>query len=412
MRIRWPVTVILIFTLALALATGSIMLWRFFIFLAALLLMSYIWMRLNVRRIDGRVTKLSRFCRVGERFEQEYTFYNRGRLPTALVEVREDTDLPGYRGTATFHLPAQGSYSWRGQGIGSRRGSYDMGNFIVKVTDPLGFFSVTKRINNKSKIIVYPTNIELPFFQALPRQEPGASKRRWFTSETGTNAARVRQYISGDSLRNIHWRTTAHTGNLMVKEFDPDTVNYSYKDIWIVLDMQETAHCGEGEETTEEYAVTIATSLAKKYVDIEKNVGLMASGDKSFLFLPETGSEHLEKLMQTLAVIKANGRMSLDALLDSQEELFEPGAAVIVITPSGNIQGALRRLASRSTVVTAVLLDAATFGGKVSAAETSRGLITGGMYVYIVRRGAELSRALDSRFILSPLPYAGMRLKS
>jgi uncharacterized protein (DUF58 family) len=407
MRIRWPIAVILFFTLALALATGSIMLWRFFIFLVALLFMSLIWMRMNVRRIDGRVTKLSRSCRVGERFEQEYTFYNRGRLPTALIEVREDTDLPGYRGTATFHLPAQGSYSWRGEGIGRRRGSYDMGNFIVKVSDPLGFFSIKERIMNKRSIIVYPTAIDLPFFQALPRQEPGASKRRWFTSESGINAARVRQYISGDSLRNIHWRTTAHTGNLMVKEFDPDTVNYSYKDIWIVLDMHEMAHCGEGEESTEEYAVTIAASLVKKYIDSEKNVGLIASGDRSFLFLPDTGDEHLAELMQTLAVIKANSRLSLDALLASQEELFEPGAAVVVITPSGNIQACLRRLASRSTVVTAVLLDAATFGGKVSAADTARSLVAGGMYVYIVRRSAELGRALDSRFILSPLPYAG-----
>ncbi len=407
MRIRWPVTVILIFTLALALATGSIMLWRFFIFLVALLFMSYIWMRMNVSRIEGRVTKLSRSCRVGERFEQEYTFYNRGRLPTALIQAREDTDLPGYQGTATFHLPAQGSYSWRGEGIGLRRGSYDMGNFIVKVTDPLGFFTVKKRIMNKRSIIVYPKSIDLPFFQALPRQEPGASKRRWFTSESGINAARVRQYISGDSLRNIHWRTTAHTGNLMVKEFDPDTVNYSYKDIWIVLDMHETTHCGKGEDTTEEYAVTIAASLIKKYIDSEKNVGLMASGDKSFLFLPDTGDEHLEELMKALAVIQANSRLTLDALLASQEERFEPGSAVVIITPSGNIQAALRRLAGRSTVVTAVLLDAATFGGDVSAAETARGLVAGGMYVYTVRRGAELGRALDSRFILSPLPYTG-----
>jgi uncharacterized protein (DUF58 family) len=409
MKIRWPIAVVLFVTLALALATGSIMLWRFFIFLVALLFMSYIWMRINVRRIDGKVTKLPRFCRVGERFEQEYTFYNRGRLPTALIEVQEETDLPGYQGKATFHLPAQGSYSWRGEGIGRRRGSYDVGNFIVKASDPLGFFSVKKRITNKKNIIVYPTTIDLPFFQALPRQEPGASKRRWFTSESGINAARVRQYISGDSLRNIHWRTTAHTGNLMVKEFDPDTVNYSYKDIWIVPDMHETAHRGEGEESTEEYAVTIAASLAKKYVDIEKNVGMIASGDRPYLLLPETGTEHLERLMQALAVIKANSKLPLDALLASHEELFEPGSAVIIITPSGNIQASLRRLASRNAVLTAVLLDAATFGGEVSVADTARSLFARGTYVYVIRRGAELGRALDSRFILSPLPYAGMR---
>lgn len=408
MKIRWPIIVILILTLALALASGSTILWRFFIFLIVLLLLSYFWMRMNVRHIDGRIGKLSSYCQVGERFEGEFTFYNKGRLPTALVEVQEQTDFPGYQRKLTFHLPAQGSYSWRSEGICRRRGSYDMGNFIVKVTDPLGFFSVKEFIANSKSMIVYPTTINLPFFQALPRQEPGLSKRRWFTSESGTNAARVRDYISGDSFRNIHWHTTAHTGNLMVKEFDPDLVNYAYKDIWIVLDMQNGAHFGKGEETTEEYAITIATSIAKKYIDNGKKVGLMASGDKSYLFIPETGEEHMQELMRSLAVINATSKLSLDALLSSQEERFEPGAAIIVITPSADILTGLRRVMNRGTMITAILLDAASFGGKVNASETARSLIANGIHAYIVRQGAQMVRALDSRFILSPLIYIGV----
>ena len=140
-----------------------------------------------------------------------------------------------------------------------------------------------------------------------------------------------------------------------------------------------------------------------------KNVGLMASGDRSFLFLPETGEEHQEELMRALAVIEANSTLSLDALLASQEERFEPGAAIVVISPSANIQSPLRRMANRNTVVTAVLLDAASFGGKTNAAETARGLIASGIHAYIVRRGAEIVRALDSRYLLSPMSSIGAR---
>ncbi|OGN98682.1 MAG: hypothetical protein A2Y58_03805 [Chloroflexi bacterium RBG_13_51_52] len=409
MKVRWPVIVILILTLILALASGSTILWRFFIFLVALLFMSYLWMRMNARHIDGRVTKLSPYSRVGERFEVEFNFVNNGRLPTALIEVQEENDFPGYQNTINFHLPAQGSYDWRSEGICRRRGIYDMGNFVVKITDPLGFFSVKEHIANSKSFIVFPTTIDLPFFQALPRQEPGLSKRRWFTSESGTNAARVRDYINGDNFRNIHWHTTAHTGNLMVKEFDPDFVNYAYKDIWIVMDMHSTSHCGKGNETTEEYAVTIAASLAKKYIDNGKKVGLMASGDRSFLFLPETGDEHREELLRALAMIDATSRLSLDALLASQEERFEPGAAIVVITPSADVLAPLRRIVNRGTMVTAILLDAVSFGGKVNASETARGLTASGIHVYIVRQGAEMVRALDSRFILSPLIYTGVK---
>ena len=263
MKIRWWVIVILVCSLVASLVTGSTMLWRLFIFLGILLLLSYIWMRINIRYIDGRVVRLSPYCQVGDRFEEEITFTNRGKLPTALIEVKESAAFPGYESSATFHLPAQGTYSWHSVGTCQRRGQYDMGQLVVKMTDPLGFFTVKEKIIDSKSITVFPTTMDLPFFQVLPRQEVGPSKRRWFTAEPGTNAARVRDYISGDSLRNIHWHTTAHTGALMVKEYDPERAVVAYKDIWIVLDMLATSHFGSGDETTAEYAVDMAASLAK-----------------------------------------------------------------------------------------------------------------------------------------------------
>ena len=409
MKIRWFVIVFLLVILVLTLATGSTMLWRLFIFMIALLFMSFYWMRMNIRAIDSRVGKFSQYCRVGDRFEVELVFTNDGKLPTALIEVKEDNELAGTKRSFTFHLPAKGSYSWNLEGICRRRGLYDMGNLTVKITDPLGFFTVKERIKNTRRITVFPTTIDLPFFQVLPRQEVGTSKRRWFTSEAGTNAARVRDYLSGDSLRSIHWHTTAHTGQLMVKEFDPELSNYSYKDIWIVLDMQSGSHFGEGDENTEEYAVNIASSLVKKFVDGGKNVGLMSSGERPFLFLPDTGDEHLQEMMRALAVIEADSKLSLGALLESQEERFEPGCAIVIISPSGNIQNALRRMVHRGTVVTAVLLDAASFGGTVNAGETARSLISAGIHAYIIRRGDEIVRALDSRYLLSPVSYTGTK---
>jgi hypothetical protein len=59
-------------------------------------------------------------------------------------------------------------------------------------------------------------------------------------------------------------------------------------------------------------------------------------------------------------------------------------------------------------MVTAILLDAVSFGGKVNASETARSLIASGIHAYIVRQGTQMVRALDSRFILSPLTYTGV----
>ena len=53
----------------------------------------------------------------------------------------------------------------------------------------------------------------------------------------------------------------------------------------------------------------------------------------------------------------------------------------------------------------AVLLDAASFGGKTTAMEISRILVSSGIHSYLVRRGAQISRALDSRYLLNPTGY-------
>jgi hypothetical protein len=96
MKIRWFVIALLVFILILALATGSTIIWRLFMFLGVLLFMSYLWMRINVSYIQGKVVKLTPYGRIGERFEEEFTFYNKGKLPTALIEVREDAEFPGF----------------------------------------------------------------------------------------------------------------------------------------------------------------------------------------------------------------------------------------------------------------------------------------------------------------------------
>jgi hypothetical protein len=77
--------------------------------------------------------------------------------------------------------------------------------------------------------------------------------------------------------------------------------------------------------------------------------------------------------------------------------------------PSGNegITAALRRPLSRGTVVTAVLLDSLSFGGGASAAGTARNLIASGINVYVVRKGMELARVLDSRFLPAHAHYLG-----
>jgi uncharacterized protein (DUF58 family) len=398
-KIRRIIIIIPLIILGLALAGGFTWLWRLFIFLVIVLLLNYIWLRLSARAIDGRVIKSSDLCRIGESLEEEFTVYNSSRIPSPLIEAQEETDLPGYRNNVAFNLSSHESRSWRTQAGCRRRGQYSLGILKVKISDPLGFFRTEKRLGEYHEVIVYPEMLELPFFQALPSQEPGHSPRRWLASEAGPIAARIRDYTSGDSYHHIHWPTTAHTGRLMVRDFEPDRSNYNFKSIWIVLDMHRDSRQGEGDDNTEEYAITIAASLAKKHIESGKQVGLMAAGDRSYLCLPETGSQQLQQILLALAVMKAEGQVPLDSLISSQADRFEAGSVIVVIMPSSNqnMVTPLRQAMNRGVIVTAILLDSLSFGGEIGAESAAHKFIASGLQVYVMGRGSKITSALDSR---------------
>jgi uncharacterized protein (DUF58 family) len=407
-KTRWALFIVPLLLLALALAGGYTLLWRFFILLVVVMLFTYLWTRFSTRGIRGKVSEGPAYSPLGEDIKQEFTVSNNGRIPTPLIEAREDTNLPGYDNIRTFNLPPGRSYSWYTSAQCRQRGRYHLGAFTTRITDPLGFFTVNRQFGKQRDVIVFPATVELPFFQPQLQLEPGPGTKRWLTSEAGTSASRVRDYTTGDSLRHIHWQTTAHTGKLMVKEFDPDRSNFAFKDVWIVLDMHRRCNAGRGPESTEEYGITIAASLVKKYIESDKRVGLIAAGDRSHLFLPQSGDGHLRQIMQALALLKATGNVPLETLLQSKIDNFGAGSAVIAIMSSfgQNIAAALRRPVNRGVVVTAVLLDSLSFGSGLPATGMARGLSAAGVNVYIVGRGARIGRALDYR--LPPVRIQGV----
>jgi uncharacterized protein (DUF58 family) len=407
MKRRWILITILFLILVIAILGGFTLLWRFFVFIVVLLLLGYLWSRLSARRFDCRTEETPNISQVGKHFEERFTITNHSLLPSPLIEACEDTDLPGYRNELTLSLSSRSSFTWRTEVHCRHRGPYRIGAIKVKAADPLGFWPVEQFINKGQQIVIYPATLELPYFELSPEQISRIGSNRWLASEVGPNASRVREYVSGDSLRHIHWHTTAHTGNLMVREFDPDHAKYGYQDIWIVLDMHRGSQLGEDDETTEEYGVTVAASLARKHLDAGKKVGLITTGDRSYLLSPQTGDEHLQNILHSLALIKATGDVPIDSLLDSRAEHFAPESIVIVIMPSVNpaIAKSLRHVIDRRGKVTVILLDSFSFGGISTSDNNARNLSASGFHVYMVRQGMEISRALDSRLYSSRFQY-------
>ncbi len=399
MKIRVIIIVPLVI-LAVALAGGSILMSRLFFLSVLVLLISYLWTLVSIRGFRGHVKTSVEHLQAGQWFEEEVTVVNRSRIPKLFVKVKENTDLPGYSNISAFNLPPGGSHSWQSKVYCQRRGRYRLGSLTATVTDPFGFFSLHRNLGEPQSILIYPATPKLPSFRPLSSDEPEfGSNHYWSISEAGSDASHIREYTSSDSLNRIHWFSTAHTGKLMVKVFDPNRSKFASKNIWIIPDMHQACHLGNDDEATEEYCITIAASLTKKYIDDGKQVGLIASGDQHYLFSPKTGNQHYWNMLEALALMKATGEVPVDQLISQEKERFGINSAVVVITPSAGerITASLRHLKSRGVRVVAILLDSVSFDGTVSAVDTASSLISSGVQVYVIRRGEELARALDSR---------------
>ena len=399
MKRHWILTLIALLIIAVSLAGGFTLLWRFLIFAAVMLLLSYLWSRASIRNVQCKIGDIPSLCKVGDHFPEKATITNGSRLPTSVIEIGEHTSLPGFSNRISTNLNGRGSYSWEADAHCRRRGRYGLGTFTIKTSDPLGLFPQVRHTGTRQEFIVYPRTHELPLFELTPRQEYGSGSRRWLYRESSANASRVREYMSGDNLRHIHWLSTAHTGNLMVKEFDPDRSRTGLNDIWLVLDMHHASQLGENEETTEEYGISIAASLASKYLNTGKKVGMLATGDKAYLLSPETGDEQLQYILQSLTLLQAKGEVTIDSLLNARAEHFETDSVVIIIMPSLNpdIAASVRNLIERRIKVITILLDSFSFGAVATSTNNPRSLNSGGSSVYTVRQGMEITRALDSR---------------
>ena len=385
--------------LALALLAGSPLLLRLFFLSILVPVVSYVWSVLGIRGISASTESPPARCQVGEQFQQRITVTNDSRIPKFWLRVEESTNLPGTREPAVLSLPQWGTHAWQSIFTCKRRGRYYLGSVTVTSDDPFGFFSRQKTVGEPQSILIYPATMDLPLFKASSFNEFGYGSGYQSISQISSNASSVREFNSGDSLNHIHWPGTAHAGKLLVKVFDSDRSYDGSKTVWIVLDMQENLHFGHGEETTEEYGVTIAASLARKHIQSGMRVGLLASGEQMYLIPPERGDDHLWRMLEALALIEATGTVPVSQVISDNMEYFRGNSTVIVVTPSitGGLAEAMRQLRNRVDSIVVVLLDPASFGGETSMANAARNLSTTGVQVYVVRQGDELARALDNR---------------
>lgn len=179
----------------------------------------------------------------------------------------------------------------------ARRGLIAMDGLRILLPDPLGFFQKCKPVlTTPSHLIILPRRYPIPTFEL-----PGSSAFRIGGEETSNSIGTsgeflgLREYRPGDPLRQIHWKSWAHTGKPMVKELE-DTF---YPRYGLVLDTFP----GSPDEQVFENIVSIAASFIVGLTRGDSLLDLMFIAGEAHHITAGRNMEKSEKLLETLAAV-------------------------------------------------------------------------------------------------------------
>lgn len=139
----------------------------------------------------------------------------------------------------------------------AHRGEVPVGPLLLRSGDPLGLSRRVRVYGEPGTLLVRPRTAPLP---VLPSGR--AASLEGPTSETAPSGTvtfhALREYVLGDDLRHIHWRTTARTGTLMVRQL----VDSSLPVTVVVLDTRPASYPGEDFDIAVDAAATVAAGMA------------------------------------------------------------------------------------------------------------------------------------------------------
>ena len=325
---------------------------------------AFVWARQMRDRVSLERRTSGTWVTVGDALEERFMLRNDSLAPVIWAEVRDLSTAPGYNAGQVVACDSQGEYRWITKGECSRRGVFTLGPTEVHLGDPFGLFRVVLRYPETQTIVVYPRVMHLPALD-LPRgSASGRSRSSRRSFQQSLLAASVREYQPGDSLHVVHWPLSAHRGELMVKEFDTELSG----NLWIILDLDAAVQVGTGEESTLEYGVILAASLASEFLrgGERRAVGLVAFGMQESLLLPAPGQGQMWRILRALAGAAPSPAWPLRRVLTEVGPTLGRGQTVAIITAtmrSDWVPGLLP-LARRGMSPAAILIDGGSFDGK------------------------------------------------
>lgn len=236
----------------------------------------------------------------GQLFDVRYTVRNRRRwgcarglhivdclpseAPVTEVEAYVSALPPGH--SVVVHSPVRVL----------RRGCIEFNKLRVETRFPFGFVTKYVEIEQPREVIAFPAlGRLLTDVKSTSRSldGPGGAQARSMGDEEYYG---VREYRAGDNPRRIHWRRSARTGQLMVREM----ARSSERQLWCVVDTRVNSDDHKTADALEA-AISCAATVICDGLESGVKVGLICNGRPLLILPPGGGRAHRPRLLRELA---------------------------------------------------------------------------------------------------------------
>jgi len=287
---------------------------------------------------------------------------NDGRMPTGLLLLEDQ--IPYVLGTRPRFVVDRMGPRWKRQiGYLARsdvRGKFTIGPMKVRLSDPFGMVELDRTFQTTSALVVTPRVVSLP---PVPLSGAwtgsGDNRPRAFASGSAEDVT-VREYRRGDDLRRVHWRSSAHAGELMVRREEQPWQSRAT----LFLDNRKIAHAGSGPASSLEHAVVVAASIGVHLIQRGFSVRFVtAAGEETSPQWHEHGALGAETgpLLESLAVVTAVTHPHIDV-----KWLQDGGHSGLLVSVLGAVaehdQPTFTRMRHSASAAMAVALDVSGWG--------------------------------------------------
>lgn len=291
--------------------------------------------------------------------------------------------IPGIESTSitvpVVYTRGAARVSYRARAL--RRGHHHVHTAVIRSTGLTGLFAAQRIVPAPGAITVYPRYWKLSQF-ALAALTPavqtvGSAKRRG-----DQEFYALRDYRPGDSMRHVHWRSSARRGSLMVREFEQEVPGA----IALLVDTRSEVQAGGELENTFEDLVRAAASIAWYVISRGGTVRLLAAAGCGLLDV--TGG--WKPVLRALAALQPDGQGDPVAVVS--RAALGSSLSVVVLTPD---PGALDQVARTGAHVVGVVADPSSY---VHPTDEQRAPVAGAgpdVPVCLIHRGDDIGARLE-----------------